>query len=148
MKKTIGWFWVLVAVFALLGGTKPGFTTETQRTQREEKPQVVANYGKLPLSFEANQGQTDKSVKFLSRGSGYGLYLTPTETVLTLRKPSGDDHAPVGAPLVGAQTHDPSGVGQPQGIAPTKLALPSPRGEGRGEGKHEENPKGNPPPFA
>jgi hypothetical protein len=45
-------------------------------------------YGNLPLSFEANRGQTDKSVKFVSRGSGYGLFLTPKEAVLTLRKRS------------------------------------------------------------
>jgi len=31
---------------------------------------VSESYGKLPLSFEANQGQTDERVKFLSRGPG------------------------------------------------------------------------------
>jgi uncharacterized repeat protein (TIGR01451 family) len=43
-------------------------------------------YGQLPLSFEANAGQTDKRVKFLSRGSGYSLFLTPNEAVLALNK--------------------------------------------------------------
>ena len=52
------------------------------------KPQVLANYGKLPLSFEANQGQADEQVKFLSRGSGYTLYLMPTKALLILQKPS------------------------------------------------------------
>ncbi|MCI0387309.1 MAG: SBBP repeat-containing protein [Acidobacteria bacterium] len=42
-------------------------------------------YGKLPLSFEANQGQTDSQVKFLARGSGYTLFLTGAEAVLRLR---------------------------------------------------------------
>jgi Bacterial Ig-like domain (group 3)/Beta-propeller repeat len=46
-------------------------------------------YGQLPLSFEANQGQTDAQVNFLSRGSGYGLYLTPTAAVLALNQGSG-----------------------------------------------------------
>src|SRR5262249_3941231 len=50
--------------------------------------QLQAAYGQLPLSFEANQGQTDPQVRFLSRGSGYALFLTPTEAVLTLQKPS------------------------------------------------------------
>ena len=45
-------------------------------------------YGALPLSFEANSGQTDPSVKFLSRGQGYTLFLTNGEAVLTLRKSS------------------------------------------------------------
>jgi Beta-propeller repeat len=49
------------------------------------KAEAQAAYGKLPLQFEANRGQTDNQVKFLSRGHGYGLYLTETETVLKLR---------------------------------------------------------------
>jgi hypothetical protein len=51
-------------------------------------PQFVAAYGKLPLAFERNQGQTESQVKFLSRGSGYTLFLTGTEAVLALNKPS------------------------------------------------------------
>ncbi len=42
-------------------------------------------YGRLPVSFEANHGQTDGWVKFLSRGSGYGLFLTDGEAVLSLK---------------------------------------------------------------
>ena len=42
-------------------------------------------YGELPLSFEENRGQTDPQVKFLSRGSGYALFLTATEAVLTVQ---------------------------------------------------------------
>jgi uncharacterized protein (TIGR03437 family) len=37
------------------------------------------------LSFEANRGQADPQVKFLSRGQGYSLFLTGTEAVLQLR---------------------------------------------------------------
>ncbi len=38
----------------------------------------------LPLSFEVNQGQTDPAVDFLSRGSGYSLFLTRGTAVLRL----------------------------------------------------------------
>ncbi|AXC12629.1 Cell surface protein [Acidisarcina polymorpha] len=48
---------------------------------------VADEYGKLPLSFEANQGQSDSQVKFLSHGQGYSLFLTGTSAVLTLSKP-------------------------------------------------------------
>src|SRR5439155_9537608 len=48
---------------------------------------VSETYGKLPLHFEANRGQTHQDVRFLARGSGYSLFLTPTEAVLTLIKP-------------------------------------------------------------
>ena len=36
----------------------------------------------VPMFFEANQGQTDPRVKFLSRGHGYSLFLTGDEAVL------------------------------------------------------------------
>ena len=49
---------------------------------------VAASYGKLPLSFEANQGQSDPRVKFLARGNGYSLFLTDSSAVLSLRKPN------------------------------------------------------------
>jgi len=52
-----------------------------------QKARIAEDYGRLPLSFEANTGQVDRSVRFLSRGSGYGLYLTGNQAVLTLRKP-------------------------------------------------------------
>ncbi len=71
------------------------------------KQQVVVAYGKLPLSFETNQGQTDSRVKFLSRGSGYTLFLTSTEAVLALRppraKPSAADHGAATRPEPPAQ---------------------------------------------
>ena len=42
----------------------------------------------LPLFFEANRGQSDSRVQFLARGSGYTLFLTPTETVFAEGKTS------------------------------------------------------------
>lgn len=64
--------------------------SESRSGERSYKPDQVTQarvsetYGKLPLSFEVNQGQTDEQVKFLSRGHGYSLFLTPTEAVLAL----------------------------------------------------------------
>ena len=48
--------------------------------------QVLESYGRLPLHFERNDGQVDTSVRFLARGSGYSLFLRPTEAVLALRQ--------------------------------------------------------------
>jgi hypothetical protein len=53
-----------------------------------QRASIVEGYGRLPLAFEANQGQTDPQVKFVSRGAGYNLFLTPNEAVLTLHKVS------------------------------------------------------------
>jgi len=51
---------------------------------RASQTQLLKTYGKLPLSFEANQGQTDSQVQFLARGGGYTLFLTSREAVLSL----------------------------------------------------------------
>ncbi|MBA3356076.1 MAG: hypothetical protein H0U18_09095 [Pyrinomonadaceae bacterium] len=53
-------------------------------------------YGVLPLSFEANGGQTDRKVMFLARGQGYGLFLTSTGAVISLNKAS--DRQDAGGP--------------------------------------------------
>ena len=58
----------------------------TAESDPAARGRVMASYGKLPLSFESNQGQSDGRVKFLSRGSGYTLFLTAKEAVLALQK--------------------------------------------------------------
>jgi uncharacterized protein (TIGR03437 family) len=40
----------------------------------------------VPLSFEPNQGQAASTVQFLSRGSGYALFLAPGQVVLNLER--------------------------------------------------------------
>jgi uncharacterized protein (TIGR03437 family) len=63
------------------------FADPTEKA-RDAKPAKAALLG-VPLHFEANQGQTDSQVKFLSRGDGYALFLTSYEAVFTLRPLSG-----------------------------------------------------------
>ena len=58
--------------------------TGTYQADPKAQAKILDNYGKLPLSFEANHGQTDGKVKFLSRTSGYTLFLTSDEAVLSL----------------------------------------------------------------
>ncbi len=41
-------------------------------------------YSSLPLTFEANRGQSDPSVKFLARGQAYAVFLTRDEAILKL----------------------------------------------------------------
>ena len=44
---------------------------------------VLKTFGQLPLMFEPNVGQTDERVKFMARGTSYGLFLTGNEAVLS-----------------------------------------------------------------
>ncbi len=46
---------------------------------------LTANLSQLPLRFEANRGQTHESVRFVSRGQGYTIYLGTSETRFELR---------------------------------------------------------------
>lgn len=45
---------------------------------------VSENYGKLPLSFEPNRGQTSNQVQWLARGPQYTLFLAGDDAVLEL----------------------------------------------------------------
>ena len=50
-------------------------------------PRPAKDYGKSPLTFEANVGQTDGRVKYLSRGAGYTMFLTSgNEAVVSLSR--------------------------------------------------------------
>ena len=70
-----------------------GFSTANQAVtpSRAAHAQVREHYGNLPLSFEANHGQSDSKVKFLSRGSGYSVFLTSNEAVLVLSQSEADE---------------------------------------------------------
>jgi len=46
------------------------------------------------LSFEPNQGQTDRAVKFFARGPGYNVFLMPTEAVFALGRPEATKRGP------------------------------------------------------
>jgi hypothetical protein len=83
------------AAFAMLGAmtgtTLAAPFDHAAATSKVNTPaaRVDRDFGKVPLSFEANQGQTDAKVQFLSRGQGYALFLTPGEAVLELQKSVG-----------------------------------------------------------
>ena len=78
----------------LCSSSDPSRSLECLRAGRAKTPPHGANipkekaeafFGELPLSFEANHGQADSQVKFLSRGSNYNVYLTAKEAVMEFR---------------------------------------------------------------
>lgn len=74
---------------------------------------VNVDFGKVPLSFEANRGQTDSRVDYLARGKGYTLLLTRDQAVLRLK-----EGAPLRMKLLGASGQAaPSGLDQLPGVA-------------------------------
>jgi hypothetical protein len=80
-----------ITLLVALGITVQTFAQHPQlssasKTAPKAQTNILDQYGKLPLSFEANHGQTDSKVKFLSRGHGYSLFLTGSEAVIVLKK--------------------------------------------------------------
>src|SRR5579863_629776 len=63
----------------------PSAKTAANSANRDSKWDEA--YGKLPLSFQENLGQTDPQVRFISSGSGYQLFLPAQDAVLEMRSP-------------------------------------------------------------
>ena len=111
----------LLVVFALAAG---GLGTAGKNLHMNKA------YTGLPLTFEANLGQTDPQVRFVSRGRDHVLFLTSTEMVLVL--------APKRT-RQGVFSGRGASPGRPDGEAPTVLRMkfaganPGPRVSGRDE---------------
>jgi hypothetical protein len=61
-----------------------GLGSAGTRVGAEAAPSVAEGYGRLPLSFEPNRGQWNGEVKFVARGDGYTVFLSPTDATLLL----------------------------------------------------------------
>src|ERR1700694_1192769 len=86
---------LLLAVAGLLVFQQPN---QSSRALKPSPPVTRPGpYGYLPLSFEANQGQTDAQVQFLAHGQGYALFLTAHEAVFTFRPPAAHGQRPTGS---------------------------------------------------
>jgi hypothetical protein len=87
--KIVSTRWLInVVTVALVGGLlapDQGFGVTAAAPPPPSTAAVQSAYGQLPLSFEANQGQQDPSVRFITRGHGHTLFLTPSEVALALR---------------------------------------------------------------
>ncbi|MDH4152735.1 MAG: tandem-95 repeat protein, partial [Nitrospira sp.] len=67
-------------------------STDTLDSEAIDTTAPLAQYLAAPLAFEENVGQTDDSVDFLARGSGYAVFLTEADAVLTLSQADGTSH--------------------------------------------------------
>jgi hypothetical protein len=72
---------------ALGAGVLVVYAVRIDRAPGRLGARTATAYARLPLHFEANQGQTDPQVKFLARGIGHALFLTQREAVLVLSQP-------------------------------------------------------------
>src|SRR5262245_1817343 len=81
--------WRSQSVSGMAGASKSSASQTAPRANQEDetatKDRVKRQYGRLPMNFEVNQGQAGDSVRFLSRGHGYQVFLTDNEVALVLQ---------------------------------------------------------------
>src|ERR1044072_963036 len=84
---------ILLAALSLSQTLLPAGSAEARRASERgaDAARLSEGYGKLPLRFEVNRGQTSSAVKFLARGRGYTLFLAVTGAVLRLRAAGNED---------------------------------------------------------
>jgi hypothetical protein len=81
----------LACVMACLFAHAQSIPSNASSAPSSEQSRASVAYGKLPLSFEPNQGQTAKAVQWLSRGPEYTLFLAGHDAVLELSSISQPD---------------------------------------------------------
>jgi hypothetical protein len=69
-----------------LAASAPRAQTATSNVPEKTKQRAAGAYGKLPLAFIQNRGQTGKSVRYYAEGAGHAFYFTPDKAVLTFTK--------------------------------------------------------------
>ncbi len=117
MNRILGWTsrksFLFLGLLLVASAWVGAMWNRSQRTDHQPdvatKAQIKEVYGRLPLSFEANVGQAAPQIDFISRGSGYSLFLTPGEAVLAMRASAAQDQSRAAAVLrmkfVGSQAN-------------------------------------------
>src|ERR1035438_8741547 len=76
----------MISIFFGLGWPRASAASRDNKRPAAPAASRQAKLIAVPLSFEPNQGQAPSTVQFLSRGSGYALFLTPGKVVLNLER--------------------------------------------------------------
>src|SRR5215218_4085234 len=70
-------------------GTAAAPVSEPAAGPQMSEEEAIDAYGKLPLSFIANEGQTDKAVRYYAQGAGYGFFFTKEGAMLSFAEGTG-----------------------------------------------------------
>lgn len=89
---------------SLGGGTAGAVSGAPTHRSTWSAASISSTLAGLPISFETNRGQASPGVRFLARGSGYTLLLSPTDAVMRFAPAAGHDAA-VRLHLLGANPH-------------------------------------------
>lgn len=78
------------------------FFTSAFDPPKLSKSEILAQFLKMPISFESNMGQTDGRVKFLTSGHGYKLFFTSDAIVVTMKKSQKEQASALSMTFIGA----------------------------------------------
>jgi hypothetical protein len=78
--------------------------SEPAAPQMSEKEAIDA-YGKLPLSFIPNEGQTEEAVRYYAQGAGYGFFFTKEGATLSFAEGKGHGGHVLALDFQGADPH-------------------------------------------
>jgi hypothetical protein len=73
--------------------------------QHMSEKEALAAYGKLPLPFIPNEGQTDKAVRYYAQGAGYGFFFTHRGAALSFAEGKGRGGHALALDFLGADPH-------------------------------------------
>ncbi|HKQ73370.1 MAG TPA: SBBP repeat-containing protein [Blastocatellia bacterium] len=89
LAPAVGGWWPKFSDWFSWDGARSRPDTTPVRIQKKSESDRISNpreaFGKLPMRFELNQGQSDSRANFIARGPGYSLFLSPAEATLKLR---------------------------------------------------------------
>lgn len=118
-------FVVAAALTILFAALYTNFPPHIGDVDRQSEPNLTAEaraaigerYGELPLHFEPNVGQIDKSVGYFARGKGYGIFLQGDAATVVLSeakkdRPTNAKSTAIRMNIVGANLKDAIGAGQ------------------------------------
>ncbi|MEO6726923.1 MAG: SBBP repeat-containing protein [Blastocatellia bacterium] len=91
-----------LGVFGLLAWSGRTSHSNVPASTQSSQSSPKASLSQLPLRFEANRGQTHESVRFVSRGQGYTIYLATSQARFELRSNGTNERSALGLSLIGA----------------------------------------------
>src|SRR6266850_132997 len=85
-------FFAILSLTAIVTKSQPQSGTPVHTESALSRERIVDGYGRLPMSFEPNVGQTDPRFRYLSHDRAYDVYMADTEVVFGRRSSGPPDH--------------------------------------------------------
>ena len=87
------------------GTVAQAVTGHTTQALSVDESRALNNYGRLPLAFVQNIGQTDHRVRYYAQGNRFGFYLTQREVMLAFAGKDAGAGTALALQFIGANPH-------------------------------------------